>query len=105
MQWAAYMDAYGPLDYGERIFARLDTGFAFLATLIINRSGGIRSPGQADTVPGRPAQVRDFMWEPPPEREEEEEEEEAQSVEEEIAILARMFGNVRRKPAAKADGS
>ena len=97
------MEAYGPLDYGERLFARLDAGFAFLSALIINRSGGIRSPGQPDTTPGRPARVIDFMWQPPDAVIEEDDEEEAQSVEEEIAILSRMFG-VTRKPTPQNNG-
>ena len=58
------MEAYGPLDWGERIFKRLDAGLALLAALAINRTGGlVRSPG----AKGEAVHARDFMWEPPPE--------------------------------------
>ena len=50
---------------GERMFARLDSGFALLAALIINRSGGIRNSPNPK-VPGQPVNARDFMWQPPP---------------------------------------
>ena len=63
-QWARYIEAYGPLDWGERLFQRLDAGLALLAALAINRTGGIvRSPG----AKGEAVSPRDFMWEPPPE--------------------------------------
>ena len=58
------MEAFGPLDWGERIFKRLDAGLALLAALAINRTGGlVRSPG----AKGEAVNPRDFMWEPPPE--------------------------------------
>ena len=61
------MDAYGPLDWGERIFKRLDAGLALLAALAINRTGGlVRTPG----AKGEAVNPRDFMWEPGPEPEE-----------------------------------
>jgi hypothetical protein len=57
------MEAFGPLDWGERIFKRLDAGLALLAALAINRTGGlVRSPG----AKGEAVQARDFMWEPGP---------------------------------------
>ena len=63
-QWSRYMEAFGPLDWGERIFKRLDAGLALLAALAINRTGGlVRSPG----AKGEAVNPRDFMWEPPPE--------------------------------------
>lgn len=52
------------MDYGARLFARLDAGFGMLAALVINRSGGIRHSSNPK-VPGTPADPRDFMWQPP----------------------------------------
>jgi hypothetical protein len=51
----------------ERLFARLDHGFALLAALIINRSGGIKPEGAPATARGTPAQIRSFLWDAGPE--------------------------------------
>lgn len=63
-QWAHYIHAYGPLNQGARIFARLDAGFASLYALMINRTGGL-----APHLNAKPEAVkaRDYMWEPGPE--------------------------------------
>ena len=58
------MEAYGPLDWGERIFKRLDAGLALLAALAINRTGGLVPHPGAQPKAVNP---REFMWEPPAE--------------------------------------
>ena len=73
LQWSRYIDAYGPLTDDtrlERIFARLDHGFAALAALIINRSGGLKSPGALANTPGTAVDPREYLWDRGPELQE-----------------------------------
>jgi hypothetical protein len=50
--WAQFMREHGTLNVGRRIDRRLECGFAALAALIINRTGGDR---------GRPVAASEFM--------------------------------------------
>lgn len=50
--WSAYIAKYGTLNVGLRIDRRLECGFAALAALIVNRTGGIN---------GRAVHASDFM--------------------------------------------
>lgn len=50
--WARYINQYGTLNVGRRIDRRLECGFAALAALIINRTGGER---------GRTVHASEFM--------------------------------------------
>jgi hypothetical protein len=55
--WARFMEQHGTLNVGRRIDRRLECGFAGLAALIINRTGGDR---------GRPVKAAEFMDTPAP---------------------------------------
>jgi hypothetical protein len=50
--WSCYMAQYGTLNVGRRIDRRLEVGFAALAALIINRTGGHQ---------GRAVRTSEFM--------------------------------------------
>jgi hypothetical protein len=58
--WSRYMGEHGSLDVGRRLDRRLECGFAALAALIVNRSGGDK---------GRPVTAREFMDVKPAEEE------------------------------------
>lgn len=60
--WLRYLQAHGPLNVGFRLERRLEAGFAMLAALIVNRSGGDH---------GRAVSMREFMDRGPPVEEEE----------------------------------
>jgi hypothetical protein len=50
--WTRYLEHHGTLNVGRRVDRRLEAGFAMLAALIVNRTGGDK---------GRAVQPREFM--------------------------------------------